>query len=565
MKTKETFYPRSVVYGAALAMLVSGCGGSNDTPQSATDSSQVPAVVTAQSFCSTLVGTMIPSEDIGLPTKGATISSASLVKASDADNTNGEYCKVLGSIHPVDKAAPDIKFEVDLPSNWNQKSVHVGGGGNDGTIPVTTGFANSSFIGAEPPGVLTPLARGFVTYASDSGHTGNMFENEFGNNDEALANYAGEHVKKTHDVTASLVKKRYGTPIKYSYFVGGSGGGRQGLIAAQRYSADYDGVISTFPASNLVGLAFQMGRFSQASLAPGGFINQAKGAVYQAAVFKHCDANDGAVDGIISNPSSCSFDPVVLRCPDGADTGNTCLSDAQLRTLKTISTPLNTNYDLANGIRSVPGLTLAGPDLWSEFLPSLGTSPTDAMKKPFVFGQSSFMYHFFNDMVRYSITRDLNLNTFTFNPADPGPWTTRVQAVSALQDATSTDLTAFQKRGGKLILQHGTSDPLIPVEMTVDYYKRLEARFGGNTLKQFVKFYVVPGAGHGFDGQFAGAYDALTALDNWVTNEKAPTNLVITDLSAKNLGRTRPVCEYPQWPKYVSGDVNLASSFSCTN
>lgn len=548
---------------AAFAMTLQACGNGSHEVHPAGQIAEVAK--TAAEMCAVLPNLTVPATEIGLPTTGATITSAELVLATAKDNTNGEYCKVLGSIRPVDKSAPDIKFEADLPTHWNGKLVHFGGGGADGVIPNTTSFAISGFSFIEAPSVKTPLARGFITYGSDSGHQGNMGDGTFGANDEALANYAGAHVKKTHDVVAYLTKRHFGSPIKHSYYIGGSGGGRQGLLAAQRYPADHDGVISTFPASNLTGLAFQFGKIAQAFLAPGGFINAEKSAMVSMAMFKQCDADDGIADGIISKPQACTFEIASMRCEGGVDAGNTCLSDAQLKTYEAIASPLKTNFSFANGIQQVPGFTLFGPDFSPSFPAPLGASQAAAQKKPFVFADSSFFYAFYNDMVQYSIARDANLNTLSFNPADPGPLTARVQAVSALQDATTTDLAAFQSRGGKLILQHGTSDNFIPYQMTIDYYKRLEARYGSGALKQFVKFFLVPGAAHGFGGQFEAEYDGLTALDNWVVNGTAPGNLVATDVSPKSAGRTRPVCEYPQWPKYISGDVNSASSFTCVN
>lgn len=546
------------------ALLVVGCGGGSDSVVA----DATPALTPAQQ-CAALQGSPVPASAIGLPTAGATISSATLIAATASGNTNGEFCKVLGGIHPVDPAAPDIKFEVDLPSTWNGKSVHFGGGGLDGSVPDTTGFASAGFtIYGEPKGVLTPLARGYVTLASDSGHEGSFGDGRFAQNDEALANYAGDHIKKTHDVALFLTKQRYGATFAHSYYIGGSGGGRQALIAAQKYASDYDGIIATYPASGLMGLAFQMGRISQASLAPGGFINPNKGAVLKKAVMSACDSLDGATDGLISNPSLCTFNPATVRCPGGADTGDTCLSDAQISTVSTMATPLNTSFDFANGIHKIPGYNvLAGSDFWSGPLFPLADSQGDAVLDPATSSEAqwSFFYAFPNSLLRYAIARDPSLDLMSFNFANPGALTARTQTVSQMMDSTTVNLDSFKNRGGKVILQHGLSDQYIPAQMSIDYYNRLLANYGQNTLSSFLKFYLVPGAAHSFGGQFEGAYDGLTALDNWVTKGTAPQNLVITDLNPPTAGRTRPLCEYPQWPKYVSGDVNAATSFTCSN
>lgn len=534
------------------------------------ESAQASTVVkTPKSMCSAMAGLSVPAAAIGLPTRGATVVSATLVPNSDPGNKGGEYCKVLGTIHPVDFLAPEIHVEVDLPTNFNGKSVHFGGGGFDGTIPDLAGQPDDSFtFGLEPAGVATPLRRGFVTFGSDGGHVGNFFDGSFAVNDEALANYAGDHVKKTHDFAVYLEKARYGSASVHSYFIGASGGGRQALIAAQRFPTDYDGIISTFPASGITGLWLQMGRISKALLAPGGFVSAAKGAAIQAAVMKRCDALDGVADGIIANPSACMFDPKTIRCPGGADTGDTCLSDAQIKTMVIAGTPLVTNFELANRIRSFPAYNaFAGADFWSgDYYPSMtwGASAMNAMIQPGVIGKTSFYYSFSNDMLRFAIARDPSLSILAFDPQSPDSLTARIQAISELMDSTETDLTKFEKRGGKLILQHGQSDQYIPAQMTIDYYNRLVQRFGHEKLSQFAKFYLVPGAAHGDGGQFKGSYDGLTALDNWVTNGKEPKNLTITDFGLSTAGRTRPLCEYPLWPKYVGGNQNLASSFVCS-
>lgn len=569
----ETFHLWPILCSTAVATLLAGCGGSNSSPSTSTSVPNQSAQAAAEEFCGTLAGTTIPSSEIGLPTKGVTIVAAALIKATDTNNTNGEYCKVNGSIHPVDIAADDIRFEVDIPTNWNGKTLHFGGGGFDGTIPMTTGHANSGFaMGAEAPGVPTPLARGYVTFGSDAGRQGYRSGTVFNSpavtlqNDETLANYAGNHIKKTRDVAAFLTKKRYGKSATQNYYIGGSGGGRQALIAAQKYPADYNGIVSTYPASNLTGVFLQMARISQAAFAPGGFISPAKGKVLVQAVLNQCDGLDGVKDGVISNPNACQFNPVVLRCENGQDTGDTCFSDLQLKTLSTTTTPLNTNYDFANGIRSTPGFGYFALTSFFDgvFLP-YGATAASAQDE-YLTSTSSFFYSLGTNATQYAIARDKNMTALKFNPVDPGPLTARTQAVSALWDATTTDLTEFQKRGGKVILQHGVADQAIPAQMSIDYYNRLVGRFGQESLGQFLKFYLVPGSAHGTNSQFAAEYDALGVLDNWVTKGTAPNSLVITDVSIPTAGRTRPLCEYPKWPRYNgSGDVNSATSFTCVN
>src|SRR5579864_3298966 len=185
---------------------------------------------TAARRCQALQGLVISPASLSLPTNGAVIVSASLVMTGDPGNRNGEFCKVLGSIRPVDLTAPDIHFEVNLPTTWNNRSLQMGGGGNDGSL--VTGLTGASNQVASSP---TPLAQGYVTLGSDSGHEGNGFDGRFGLNDEALANFGRLQIKKTHDVAMFLVKRYYGSLPRHSYLIGGSQGGHEALIAAQKY------------------------------------------------------------------------------------------------------------------------------------------------------------------------------------------------------------------------------------------------------------------------------------------------------------------------------------------
>ena len=164
-------------------------------------------------------------------------------------------------------------------------------------------------------------------------------------------------------------------------------------------------------------------------------------------------------------------------------------------------------------------------------------------------------------MVRHMALRDPNVDTLKF---DPKQHVQRLKLISMILDANSVAVEPFRDHGGKLLLLHGTADMAVPPQNTVDYYERLVARFGADKLKDFVRFYVVPGFGHG-DGPFQASWDWLTALDTWVENGQAPASLLTVDTAMPTAGRSRPLCEYPAWPKYRgSGDPNAAGSFVCT-
>ncbi|SAK80599.1 tannase/feruloyl esterase family alpha/beta hydrolase [Caballeronia ptereochthonis] len=548
--------------GAALALgalcaacvTISGCGGGHDDGGSP---STPPPSAAAQ--CSALAGLSIPASSIGAPTNGAKVASATLVE------TSGEYCQTNGTIAPVDPTAPAINFQVNLPTNWNHKALHYGGGGFDGTL-----ITGVDPLDMAPTGAPTPLASGYVTFGDDSGHqSSSITDGSFAANDEALANYGGLSLKKTHDVAMTLIQTRYASAPSKTYFFGSSTGGRDGLTEIQRWPNDYDGIVVNRPALNYTGLRLSnvvLGRALYLNNGAG-WLDVAKTVLLQNAVMKACDTLDGLADGIVSNVAACKARaPQVLasvRCAGGADAGDTCLSDAQIATVNTIAAPMTLPYPLANGVTRYAGYNIlggavfAGPYTTRDF----GTSKTPSNPA----GKHDANQWVTGDQwVKYFVTRIPTFDSLTFDPLDPGAYRARVQAVSALSDATNTDLGAFQAKGGKIIMTHGLADEIVSTDSSTDYYNGLVARFGQGTVDGFVRFYLMPGVGHG-TGPFHPAIDSLSALDQWVESGTAPETLTMSDLNSATLGRTRPLCRYPMWPRYGSGDMNSAASFRCAN
>lgn len=318
-----------VTFVAVISL--TGCGGSSEG--AATDTSL--AQMSPADACIALRDTRIVTSQIALPTAGARITTTSLQATSGSGaSAVGEYCLVQGFISPVDPTAPAINFQVNLPSTWNGKTVHQMGGGYDGSVVTGTGNVPGG------SGSQTPLGRGYVTYGSDSGHSGSAFDASFGLNEEALGNYLGDQLRKTRDTAAHLVQRRYGRAPTRAYAAGGSGGGREALYVADRWPELYDGVIAYFPAWSLTAMLTNYTRISKALAAPGAYPNVAKQTLLNNAVIATCDALDGVADGIVSNVAACHFDPIALRCPGGVDTGNTCLSDAQIAGVSAYAAPL---------------------------------------------------------------------------------------------------------------------------------------------------------------------------------------------------------------------------------
>src|SRR5689334_18569821 len=321
----------SAVMAAAITLLAAGCGGGG----SSRGGNPGP---TAQQACDALNGAKVDASRIALPSRGGEVLSTRFVVAGAQGNTDGEYCQVDGRIHPIDATAQDVTFEVRLPSAWNNKALHVGGGSWDGAIPIGN-EANRVVRGT----AATPLARGYAVFGSDSGHAdAGGLDASFALNDEQLANFGGDQLKKTRDVAMAILQQRYGGAPAKTYFVGLSNGGREALVAVQRFPADYDAALVLFPPPAWTPLFMKLNQVARAMFANSGagWISPAKVAFLNQSVVAACDASDGAVDGIVSNPS-CTFDYRSLRCPGGAEAGNSCFSDPQLQTLDALFQPLS--------------------------------------------------------------------------------------------------------------------------------------------------------------------------------------------------------------------------------
>jgi len=511
------------------------------------------------SACAGLQGLAIAASDIGLASSGAVVQSAVAVAAGEKGNVNGDFCKAIGIIKPKHPGSPNLEFEVNLPVAWNRRVLQMGGGGYDGTL--VTGLTAYTL---QPATMDTPLKQGFVTLGSDGGHKGGPgFDGSFGTDDEALVNYGKESVKKAHDAAIVVIRKAYGRAPERFYFIGGSQGGHEALDAAARYPRDYDGVVAHYPAYNVTLLHLGSLNVGKAIYADGGkaWINPAKTKLIADAVYAKCDGLDGAPDGIIANVAACnaSFDVKTLRCANGADTGDACLSDAQLKAVATIVSPYK------------PGFAIAGMDTfpkWAllEGARFEGRSNFGSVPQPSnpLSGNEALLYSAGDQTAKFIISRNPKLETMTF---DPKQYQAQTVKAGTIMDVSDVSLDAFRARGGKIIMTHGTADDFITPHNSIAYYKRQVAQFGQSRLDSFMRFYVIPGLGHGF-GAFNAKFDSLGALHKWVEQGQAPSGLTAIDGNeGPDAGRTRPLCEYPKWPKFTGakGTEKSAASFSCVN
>lgn len=499
----------------------------------------------------------VPASAIGLPTTGAYVRSAKLVH-----DGRGGYCKVLGGVRPVDPSAQDIHFEVNLPIHWNGKAVQFGGGSFDGWLGATSGLKRAPVSVASEPG---PLARGYATFGSDSGHHKHYFplpdalnslNASFALNAEERRNYSQDGLKKTHDAAVAIMERGYGTRLRRMFFLGGSTGGREAYFVVQRWPEDYDGVLGAYAGWNQTELDLQFIRVSQAMYAKGGFLPRSKTRLLASSVMQACDELDGVRDGIVSNVAACHFDPATLLC--SPERRHHCLSARELKTVETFASEQRTAQPLWNGVQTIPGFNvLAGADLTGHM------GILHYAEHPPVVLFNSFYYLVGDHVLRFFLTGDPHFNALTFDTTTGGKYADDLLPQSKASDASDADLSPFARHGGKFIILHGTTDAVIPTDASVMYYKMVQSKMAQEEIDHFLRFYLVPGYGHA-RGAFNAGFDALGVLDRWLDTGVAPKDLVVVDNNSGSGGRTRPLCEYPAWPKYMgSGDVNAASSFSC--
>jgi pimeloyl-ACP methyl ester carboxylesterase len=561
---------------AASLLLATVAAGCSATPHGAPDLDPVAARLA----CASLAGATIPIAAIGLPTGGAEVLAAVDVADTDTGGVARSYCKVTGNIRPVDSSASPIRFQVNLPTTWNRRLLQFGGGGTNGTV--VTGIGN--FTG-QPNGTPTALARGYVTLGSDSGHDSAgkpPFDTSFALNQEELLNFGQQQIKKTRDVAVWLVDRTYGRKARSVYFAGGSQGGHEAFDAAQRYPDDYDGVIAQYPAYNVINM--WLGAQAQARAIYGNTLgvpspawsSPTKVATLVAAVRNACDALDGVADGVISDVRACNAAYTIdhlkatLRCAGGTDTGDTCLSDAQIAAVEKIGSPVAFNFAFAGGSTSYPRWPiLEGGTFLSNHLGRTNTA--DLAKFPFVPDGTAFQLFPAKGGIQGFITQNLGADPLAFEPDN---WITRIQQVSGWTDAVSTDLRRFARKGGKMLVTHGTVDDSISPHNTIAYWNKLVAANGEREVERFARFYLIAGYGHG-SGLFTAQHDWLATLEAWVERDRVPQQLVASDgntaaATATTNGRTRPLCEYGSWPKYVGpaaptqAQANDAANFACT-
>ena len=422
-----------------------------------------------------------------------------------------------------------IGFAVALPENWNNRFLFQGGGGYNGSVRPPLGGAAAG----DNPG----LARGFAVVSTDSGHKGATFDTSYNVDQQASLDFAQVAVGRVTELAKQIVTQYYGQPARYSYFVGCSTGGREGMLMTQRYPSYFDGVVSGDPAmrtgfsqigNNWAAVAFNeiAPKDDAGRPQPNKVFSESDKKLIVNGILNACDANDGLKDGMVFNTRACKFDPDVLTCR-GAKT-DACLTSRQTGALKkAFAGPRNSKGDLVYHLNNYDAGIV-------NLLPGSNPRAANAPAPPM------------------SIDDDQRLFALLGNPLE------------AITDTTWTNLSSFSAHGGKLLFYHGMSDQAFSAMDTLDYYlKMAQANGGMDQVENWSRMYLVPGMYHCRGGEFAlDNFDLLTAVVNWVEKGTAPDSVIATGKAFP--GRSRPLCAYPKYAYYKGeGDPQDAKNFEC--
>jgi len=421
------------------------------------------------------------------------------------------FCRIGAQVRPV--ADSVIRFELWMPAEgWNGKFLAVGNGGYSGEIWY--------------PQMIEPLSRGYATASTDTGHEGAGDDASFAlGHPQKWIDFAYRAVHEMTQQSKAIIKAYYGGPAKLAYWNGCSTGGRQGLMEAQRYPDE------------LVWTAQTLHRNAASYLPP------AKLPALHAAVLKACDAGDGVADGVLEDPRRCQFDPQVLACKAGKDDA-TCLTSAQIETVRVIYSAL-TNPRTHHVL--YPGLMPGSEAGWAA-----GVGPIKPQPSSLITGL--FRYVVFKDPAWNYRTLDFDADVTRANEGE-----------ASIVNAINPNLHAFFAHGGKLIQYHGWADPGISPLNSINYYESVVKVSGGErAVGGAYRLFMVPGMDHCRGGEGPDRFDAVSALEQWVEQKKAPERMIASRLRAGKVDRTRPLCPYPQVATYKgAGSTDEAANFAC--
>jgi feruloyl esterase len=494
----------------------------------AASGSAAASSATTSAGCEALAALALPQAKI---TKAQFVAAGALSIPNASGRGAGMYaqlpalCRIAAVLTP--SADSHIQMEIWLPAeNWNGKFLAVGNGGWAGTISFDA--------------MATGLRRGYATASNDTGHSDPGAQFALSNDKLIDFAYRAMHEMTVHSKT--IVGTYYRRPPQLSYYQGCSTGGRQGMMAAQRYPEDFDAIVAGAPVYNMVHLNVSQTALQVHMLKnPDRIIPQNKMTLVANAAVAACDGNDGIKDNIINDPRSCRFDPGVLACKagDAAD----CLTPEQVESARQFYLPVKAT----SGGVVYPGRSPGVESGYAARIPVPG--------KP--------MNPLWSDMPRFVGHRDANWDVMTF---DLDKDLALALKNASFVEASNPDLSKFKARGGKLLLWHGWADPGPAPENTINYYTQAAKTVGGGAPDDWMRLFLMPGVAHCGGGVGPDQADFLGAMERWREQGVAPGQIT----ASRNAGRsgltpmTRPLCPFPQVAKYKgTGSTDEAGNFSC--
>ncbi len=467
-------------------------------------------------------GTAVPPAYPGAPTSGPL----------------PEHCRVDGVINRrkgADGEEFGISFALALPdaAAWNGDFIMQGGGGGNGVVAYP--------IGASYSGDKSALGRGFAVASTDTGHKAKTgpFDFSFMRDQQAYLDFAFLANAEVAGVAKKIIAQYYAKSAAYSYFVGCSTGGREGMILSQRYPSVFNGIVSGDPAmrtglSNLAISKWIPAAYNQAAPKDESgkplidkFLTDGDRKVFMDALMKQCDGKDGVVDGMISDPTSCDFDPAALACKPGQS--DVCIAPEKVAAIKKAFAGPKNSY---------------GTQVYPGFLYDAGIAETGSVPGLLALGVNGLFGP-------YPTVTEIDVDNEALHASDP------------LVEPASTNLSTFSARGGKFLFFHGDSDPWFSPLDTLGYYRSLAATNGGaEKVSEWSRMFLVPGMRHCGGGPALDQFDMLGAVVNWVEKGTAPAFIIATGKAFP--GRSRPLCAYPKHAHYSGhGATNDASNFTC--
>jgi feruloyl esterase len=462
-----------------------------------------------------------------------------------AEGNVPQHCVVSGLL------APEIAFEVSLPTPWNGRLYMIGNGGHAGEALDNPGRVAQ---------VRQALEHGFAVAQTNTGHDGRK---EPGatfvlSNPQKAIDYAYRAVHLTAVTAKEVANRYYARSVAKAYWNSCSNGGRQGLIEAQRYPEDFDGIVANAPWVDQTG--FTIGAIWNQRAFAETHVSADKLALVADRAMQQCDAVDGLRDGLIDDPRQCSFDVErdVPSCASGAEASAACLTPAEAAAVQKV-------YDgpQVGGRAIFPGFEVGSEAVLARPNGASGSgwvgliAPAEAGGRTADFGlaEGTMRYLVFDppqpewDFLTFDFRRDPSL----------------LERWGKLANATQTNLRDFRARGGKVLITYGWADAILQPRMGVEYYERA-ADANGRTSTDFMRLFMIPGMAHCGGGLGPDQYDAVTAVIDWVEQGTAPDSLIARKLVGGQVTRSRPLCPYPQVARYRGqGSTDDAASFECKN